>query len=148
MTISYHKEDVDFVLPKEELLTQWLEGLASEEGKKILQVSYVFCHDAYLLKINKEYLNHDYYTDIITFPYKQGKEIESDIFISTERIEENATLYASTFELELLRVMAHGVLHLMGYADKTEAEQQTMRKMEDQAIEKFLTLRMRLKESN
>ena len=87
MPISYHKEEVDFGLPEETQLTEWLEKIASEMDRKITSISYVFCSDEYLLNINKEYLNHDYYTDIITFPYKQGEEIESDIFISIDRIK-------------------------------------------------------------
>ena len=135
MPITYHKEEVEFQLPNEAQLTRWIETLARD--KKISQITYIFCTDASLLNINKEYLNHDDYTDIITFPYKQGKEIESDIFISIDRIKENAVEFKSTFEKELLRVMAHGLLHLLGLKDKTEEERREMREHEELAIEKF-----------
>ena len=135
MPITYHKEEVEFQLPDEAQLTRWIETLAKD--KKISQITYIFCTDAYLLDINKEYLNHDDYTDIITFPYKQGKEIESDIFISIDRIKENAVEFKSTFEKELIRVMAHGLLHLLGLKDKTEEERREMREHEELAIEKF-----------
>lgn len=137
MPITYHKEEVEFQLPDEDKLSAWLESISDSEQKSISQISYVYCSDDYLLNINKEYLNHDFYTDIITFPYKQGKEIESDIFISIERVKENAKTFKSPFERELLRVMAHGVLHLCGYKDKTEAENLKMRDKEDWAIDKF-----------
>lgn len=135
--ITYHKEEIEFQLPDEVQLSDWLEDIASTMDKKITQITYIFCSDEYLLNINKEYLNHDYYTDIITFPYKQGKEIESDIFISIDRIEENATTFESFFERELLRVMAHGLLHLMGFKDKTDEDKIEMTEKEDWAIEKF-----------
>ncbi len=138
MPITYHKEEVDFELPNEEEMSEWLKSIASSMDKKISQITYVFCNDEYLLKINKEYLNHDYYTDIITFPYKQGLEIESDIFISIDRIRENALTFESSFERELLRVIVHGLLHLLGYKDKSEKEKNEMRQKEDWAIDKFL----------
>lgn len=137
MAISYHKEEIEFSLPAEELLSNWLEQLADSRGKKITQLTYIFCSDDYLLEINKTYLNHDFYTDIITFPYKQANEIESDVFISIDRVKENADAYKTTFEKELLRVIAHGLLHLMGYKDKTADEQKEMTKMENWAIETF-----------
>jgi len=140
MPIVFHKEEVDFELPDEGELIHWLEVVASSEDKKIAQITYVFCSDEYLLNINRDYLNHDYYTDIITFPYKQGNELESDIFISIDRVRENAETFQSTFDRELLRVMAHGLLHLMGYKDKSKEDQQTMREKEDWAIDQFKPL--------
>ncbi len=137
MSIIYHKEEIEFQLFDETQLTNWLESIADSEKKRISRISFVFCSDDYLLDINKEYLNHDYYTDIITFPYKQEIEIESDIFISIDRIKENATTFKSTFDRELLRVMAHGLLHLMGYKDKSEVDQREMREKEDWAIDKY-----------
>lgn len=137
MVITYQKEEVEFELPNEDNLTNWLVGISDSEQKKINLISFIFCSDEYLLRINREYLDHDDYTDIITFPYKQGKEIESDIFISIDRVKENATTFTSTFENELLRVMSHGLLHLMGYKDKTEEDKAEMRKKEDWAIVKF-----------
>lgn len=141
MPITFHKEEIEFELPSEEKISEWLTSIASKEEKSITQLSYIFCSDDYLLEINKTYLNHDYYTDIITFPYKQGHEIESDIFISVDRIRENAKEYENTFELELLRVIAHGLLHMIGYGDKTEDDQIKMTKMEDQCILQWSALR-------
>jgi rRNA maturation RNase YbeY len=137
MAITYFKEEVEFGLPNESKLSEWLEKMAKSENKEISQMTFIFCNDEYILNINKQFLNHDFYTDIITFPYKQGKEIESDIFISIERIRENAVTFNTTFELELLRVMAHGLLHLMGYLDKTENEKKEMRTQENKAINLF-----------
>ena len=139
MPVTFHKEEVEFELPKENKLSSWLVDIAASKNKKISQIAYIFCDDEYLLNINKEYLGHDYYTDIITFPYKQGIEIESDVFISIERIRENAITFESSFEIELLRVMAHGLLHLLGYKDKTEEEKIEMTAKENWAIELFNT---------
>ena len=131
MPITFHKEEIEFDLPSELKISEWLTNIAAENKKSITQLSYIFCSDDYLLEINRTYLNHDDYTDIITFPYKQGHEIESDIFISVDRVRENAKEYNTTFELELLRVIAHGLLHLIGYGDKTEDTQLKMTEMED-----------------
>lgn len=137
MPISFHKEEIDFDLPSEEKLVRWLEDLADNESKTIIQVSYIFCSDEYLLQINKEYLNHDYYTDIITFPYKQNNDIESDIFISVDRVRDNAASYKTTFDQELLRVIVHGLLHMVGYGDKTEDDQKKMTEMENLYISRW-----------
>jgi probable rRNA maturation factor len=139
MPVTFYKEEVEFKLPSERKLSNWLVGIAASKGKIISQIAYIFCDDEYLLKINREYLNHDNYTDIITFPYKQGSEIESDIFISIDRIKENAITFKSTFEKELLRVMVHGLLHLLGYKDKTEEDVEEMRNKENWAIDMFIT---------
>ncbi len=134
MSITFHKEEIEFALPAEEKITAWLLDIVKKENKTITQLTYIFCSDEYLLGINKEYLNHDYYTDIITFPYKQGHEIESDIFISVDRVRENAVEFDTTFESELLRVIAHGLLHMAGYSDKTEGDQDKMTEMENQSL--------------
>jgi probable rRNA maturation factor len=115
-------------------ITRWLNTIASSRGSSIKHIQYIFCDDEYLLEVNKEHLNHDYYTDIITFPYEEGKVIEADILISLERVGENADEYKVTFENELLRVMVHGLLHLTGMKDKTEEEMSLMRKAENEAI--------------
>ena len=137
MAITYHKEEVDFRLPNEDILSRWLTDIAASKNKSISQIAFIFCDDDYLLNINKEYLNHDFYTDIITFPYKQGPEIESDIFISIDRIKENAMLFKSSFKDELIRVMAHGMLHLIGFKDSTEEEKKEMRRKENWSIDLF-----------
>jgi rRNA maturation RNase YbeY len=100
-------------------------------------LDYIFCDDEYLLKINQDYLDHDTYTDIITFPYGDLNVIAGDIFISVERVKENAVNFRVDFELELKRVMAHGVLHLLGYGDKSEEEVLQMRLKEDEKIKLF-----------
>lgn len=142
MPIIFHKEEVEFELPNEIKLRNWLSKISTIKSKSISQLAFIFCNDEYLLNINKEYLNHDYYTDIITFPYKQGSEIESDIFISIDRVEENANTFGSSFEKELLRVMAHGLLHMLGFKDKSEEDKKEMRAKEDWAINMFDTLIM------
>jgi len=140
MAINFHKENVEFDLPEEHKLSEWLNNIVAKEQKTITQLSFIFCSDDYLLEINKTYLKHDYYTDIITFPYKQGHEIESDIFISVDRVRENAAEYKTTFEAELLRVIAHGLLHMAGYGDKTDDDQIKMTEMENQSLEMWQKL--------
>lgn len=126
-----------------ENITSWIEYIITHEGKKLGDINYIFCDDEYLLKINQDYLQHDYYTDIITFDYVKGKKISGDIFVSVTRVSENAPLLSKSFDEELHRVIAHGVLHLCGYKDKTEAEIKEMRNKEDfylNAISEFITL--------
>ncbi|KYG84219.1 rRNA maturation factor [Roseivirga seohaensis] len=131
--INFFSEDIDFTLKSEDQIIAWLQRIAEAENSSIEEISYVFCSDDYLLKINQEYLDHDYYTDIITFDNRDNPEdpIESDIFISIDRVTENASDQNVSFELELKRVLAHGLLHLIGYNDKTEEEQQLMREKEE-----------------
>ncbi|WOC51850.1 rRNA maturation RNase YbeY [Bergeyella porcorum] len=126
-----------------ENITSWIEYIITHEGKKLGDINYIFCDDEYLLKINQDYLQHDYYTDIITFDYVKGKKISGDIFVSVTRVTENAPLLSKSFDEELHRVIAHGVLHLCGYKDKTEAEIKEMRNKEDfylNAISEFIAL--------
>lgn len=116
---------------------QWLEDLILSEGKKLGEINYIFCDDEYLLKINQDYLQHDYYTDIITFDYVKGKTISAEIFVSLQRISDNASTLSRDYEDELRRVLAHGILHLAGYKDKTEEEEKEMRRMEDLYLAKY-----------
>ncbi|MGC5745003.1 rRNA maturation RNase YbeY [Chryseobacterium sp. NFX27] len=116
---------------------KWLEDIILSEEKKLGEINYIFCDDEYLLKINQDYLQHDYYTDIITFDYVKGKTISGEIFVSLQRISDNASTLSRDYEEELKRVLAHGILHLAGYKDKTEAEEKEMRKMEDLYLAKF-----------
>lgn len=111
--------------------TSWLEDLINKEEKKVGEINYIFCDDDYLLKVNQDYLDHDYYTDIITFDYVKGKTISGDIFVSLQRISDNATIHSTNFQNELHRVLAHGLLHLCGYKDKSEDEKKMMRYKED-----------------
>ena len=129
-SISFHFEDVRFDLPDEQALTDWLTAVAESEGHQLGEITYIFCSDEHLRGINVEYLDHDYYTDIITFPY-DGEAIQGDMFVSSERVAENAEANGVSFRHELRRVMVHGLLHLAGYGDKTEAEAQVMRGKED-----------------
>lgn len=116
---------------------QWLENLIKTEEKKLGDINYIICDDQYLLKVNQDYLNHDYYTDIITFDYVKGKTISGDIFVSLPRVLDNATTLSKTFEEEFRRVLAHGLLHLCGYKDKTEDQEKEMRNKEDFYLQEF-----------
>ena len=107
-----------------------IKAITAEESREVGDITFVFCDDNYLLKINKEFLDHDTYTDIITFDYSVGNEIISEIYVSTDRVEENAKKYKQTFENEIHRVMIHGVLHRCGYNDKLAEEKQIMRDKE------------------
>lgn len=135
--IQFFFENIEeFLLPNR--VEEWIEQLISTEEKKTGNINYIFCDDGYLLKVNQDFLNHDYYTDVITFDYVKGKTISGDIFISITRIKENAiTLSDNDFERELIRVLAHGVLHLCGYKDKSEGDQKIMRAKENFYIDRF-----------
>lgn len=134
--IEFHFEN-DFQLEQKDKFSDWLSRIITSEGYQLGNLDYVFCDDEYLWNINMQYLNHDTYTDIITFDYSAGKVISGDIFISVERVDDNASDHGVSFENELLRVMCHGVLHLMGYNDKKEKEVAEMRAKEDKMIEMF-----------
>lgn len=131
--ISFFTEDVDFSLQKKEDVTGWLVSICEKENKSVENIEYIFCSDLFLLEVNKKHLNHDYFTDIITFPLSDDP-IEATIFISVDRVKENAMNYEVAFEDELHRVLAHGVLHLIGYNDKTEEDQKSMREKENQVL--------------
>jgi probable rRNA maturation factor len=135
-SILFFFEDVSFSFQKRTLTRTWLERVAKKEHKKITALNYVFCSDEYLLSMNNTHLQHDTYTDIITFGYspKESAEITGDIFISTDRVKENAKTYQTTFQNELRRVMAHGLLHLCGYKDKSNSDKKTMREKEELAL--------------
>lgn len=117
--------------------TKWLEDIILSEEKKPGEINYIFCDDEYLLKVNQDYLQHDYYTDIITFDYVKGKTISGEIFVSLQRISDNASTLSKNYEEELRRVLAHGILHLCGYKDKTEEEEKEMRRKEDVYLAKY-----------
>lgn len=130
VAIYFYPEDVDFDLTHPQAVSKWLLKVVEQEGKELVSLAYVFCSDEYLFRLNQEYLQHDTYTDVITFPYGEENEIEGDIFISIERVKENAATFKTSFERELHRVMVHGLLHLCGYGDKGEEDSSLMRKME------------------
>jgi rRNA maturation RNase YbeY len=115
----------------------WLSRVAESEGYSLSALSYIFCNDQYLLDLNQTYLSHDTLTDIITFDYVEGTEVSGDIFISVDRLKENAAIFKVSFEEERLRVMAHGLLHLMGYKDKTAEDQEVMSNKENEKIKMF-----------
>ncbi|MGL6037969.1 rRNA maturation RNase YbeY [Soonwooa sp.] len=127
--IQFFFEDVENTIQPN--YTNWLEDLILTEGKKLGDINYILCDDEYLLKINQDFLQHDYYTDIITFDKVKGKTINADIFVSLQRVIDNAEQIGKTNDEELRRVLAHGLLHLVGYKDKSEAEQTEMRSKED-----------------
>lgn len=137
MAITYHSHDVSFKLPDARRVSCWLKNVVAGEGCILGPVTVVFCSDKYLLSLNREHLGHDYYTDIITFDYSRTakkKTISGDLFISIETVKDNAGLYNVSFEEELHRVLVHGILHLVGYGDKTEPEIASMRKKENEAL--------------
>ena len=130
---NFFSENIEFAIDQEGDIVQWLIDIAGSENKKIQNIEYIFCSDDYLLEINKTHLNHDYYTDIITFPLSQDP-IEATIFVSIDRVKDNAKQFNQSFIDELHRVIAHGLLHLIGYNDKSEEESKIMRAMEDKVL--------------
>ncbi len=126
--------ELDFELSNEEILRNWISNCIEQNGCRLGELNYIFCDDAYLLKLNVEFLEHDTFTDIISFDYTMGKLVGGDIFISIERVTENAKEFNSSFEEELSRVMIHGVLHYIGYKDKTDEEKKEMRSKEDECV--------------
>ena len=136
MEIRYNYE-TDFDLKKEDDYSDWINRIIASEGFIVGELSFVFCDDAYLLEINQKFLNHDTYTDIITFDYSEGKIVSGDVFISVERVQENAGIFSVEYDTELKRVMAHGLLHLIGYGDKSEEEAVLMRGKEEEKIKLF-----------
>ena len=132
--ISFSVEDVDFQLKEEKKTIDWIRHIVESEKQQLRLLTYIFCSDAYLHEINLQYLQHDTYTDIITFPYENPPLLHGDIFISIGRVRENAVHFEVPFEQELRRVMIHGVLHLCGYQDKTEEEAKIMRAKENASL--------------
>ncbi|WP_304199657.1 rRNA maturation RNase YbeY [Flavobacterium alvei] len=129
--------ETDFVLENEEAIRVWISNVIGSENKKTGEINYIFCDDEYLLEINKEHLQHDYYTDIISFDYTVGNEISGDMFISIDRVKENAQDFNVSFDEELKRVIVHGVLHYCGYKDKSEEDELLMRSKEDEKLAMF-----------
>jgi rRNA maturation RNase YbeY len=134
--ISFNYEN-EFELSNEDQIATWISKVILSENKKEGEINYIFCDDDYLLNLNEQYLDHDTLTDIISFDYSVGNEIHGDIFISTERVLENAADFNVSFQEELQRVLVHGVLHYCGYKDKSEDDKQLMRNKEDEKIKMF-----------
>ena len=134
--IQYHYE-LPFELENEAAFSKWIAKVVAGEGQKISLLSYVFCTDEYLLELNRQFLDHDTLTDILTFPYKDPSGIKGEVYISVNRVRENANELNVEFTEELKRVMIHGVLHLLGYTDGTREEKEIMRRLEDVKIDMF-----------
>ena len=147
--ISYFSEDTKFVLAQKRLVSKWLKDIAARNGHQIGALNYIFCSDPYLLEINKQFLGHDYLTDIITFDnasdyagiYPAGA-LSGDIYISIDTVRYNAEAYGEGLDRELHRVIAHGLLHLVGFDDHTRKQQKEMREAEDSALKIWDTITM------
>ncbi len=134
--IKFYAHQVDFELAQQESVKRWLLLLVNREGGSIENLTYIFVSDEYLLSLNQEHLGHDYYTDILTFPYSEGKDnpLHAEIYISLDRVKENASDFGVPWYHELARVMAHGLLHLLGYDDHGEENERLMRQKEEEAL--------------
>lgn len=140
--ISFFKENTSFDIKSKNKIKAWLRNIAASYGFTIGEMNYIFCDDEYLLGINRQYLGHDYYTDIITFDSREdpaSKRLDGDIFISVDTVRANGEEYGEGFEREIMRVVAHGLLHLCGEDDLTEAQQKKMRAAENKALERWFT---------
>ena len=134
--ISYFTEDIKFVFKQKLINNRWLKSVAQNESRCIGDVSIIFCSDDYILEVNKKYLQHDYYTDIITFDYCDGNVLNGDLFISIDSVKDNAVHYGTEFSDELNRVIVHGLLHLIGYDDHSPEDISIMRSKENFYIDK------------
>jgi rRNA maturation RNase YbeY len=139
--ISYNAENISFSLKNKKTISEWITNIVTLSGNKLGAVSYIFCDDEYLYQLNKKYLKHDTYTDIITFDYSENSVISGDIFISIERVKENAKKYNKTVSNELLRVICHGMLHLVGFSDSSPAEKTDMTEAENEALKLLQNLK-------
>ena len=138
--ISYHNEDTDFVFKGKTLNNRWLKVVAESEIKRLGDIAIIFCSDNYILDVNIKYLQHDYFTDIITFDYCEGNVLSGDLFISVDSVRENSEFFKTEFPEELNRVIVHGILHLAGYDDHTDEEKKLMREKENY----YLSLRTQM----
>ncbi len=134
MSVRFAAQSGDFEVPEAQKVKKWVAEVVKRRDRQVGNINYLFCDDEYLLQVNRQYLQHDTYTDIITFDYVAGGLISGDIMISTERVGENAAKYEVPFERELHRVIIHGVLHLLGQGDKSDDEAREMRRQEDEAL--------------
>ena len=135
MSIIYEAVDVAFPKIKRRETTDWIKRVIAHHHKKPGDIAFVFCSDAEILRINQHYLNHDYYTDIITFDYSEGDKLSGDLFISLETVKTNSEKFNTEYGDELRRVMIHGILHLCGYDDKTPKEKSVMRLKEEESLQ-------------
>ncbi len=133
--VSYFVQDTDFKFVKRRLNNAWLKLVADSEVRKLGNINIIFCSDNYILDVNMKYLQHDYFTDIITFDYCEGNVLSGDLFISVDSVRENSVFFKTEFADELNRVIVHGILHLIGYDDHTPEDQKTMREKENYYLE-------------
>ncbi|WP_272960371.1 rRNA maturation RNase YbeY [Barnesiella viscericola] len=134
MAVSYFAEDVKMPAIKKRETTDWIRRVASGYGKKCGDIAYIFCSDEKILEVNRTYLQHDYYTDVITFDYTEGDKISGDIFISVDTVRSNAEQFGTDYDEELHRIIIHGILHLCGINDKGPGEREAMTRCEDEAL--------------
>jgi probable rRNA maturation factor len=134
MGVLFFAEGIDFKLQHPRKTANWIKAVAKKEHKKVISINYIFCTDSYLLNLNQGYLKHNTLTDIITFDYSQKSNLEGEVYISIDRVMENAEVFDRPFSEELHRVIIHGLLHLAGYGDKTGAEKTQMRKKEEACL--------------
>ena len=132
--ISYQTEGTRMPAIKRRETTAWIKAVAATYGKKVGDIAYIFCNDEKILEVNREYLQHDYYTDIITFDYSEGETISGDLFISLDTVRSNSEMVGATYEQELYRVIIHGILHLCGINDKGKGEREIMEDCENKAL--------------
>lgn len=139
--VLFYEEGVE--LPaffSEEMIDKWLDMIAAHYSREIGALSFIFCNDDYIIEVNRKYLNHDYYTDVITFDYCENLTLSGDVFISLDTVHSNAVLFGADFETEFYRVVCHSVLHLIGFKDKTEPDSTLMRRNENICLELLKTL--------
>ncbi len=134
MSVFFHTESITFSFNKRRLFKKWIKRVVELHGKSIGTVNIIFTSNKYLLTVNQEYLNHNYFTDVITFEYNEENIISGDIFVSVEQVKANHAAYNSSFDIELSRVVIHGVLHLLGFKDSTKQESVEIRSKEDTAL--------------
>lgn len=132
--ITYHAEGIKMPVIKRRETTAWIKAVAATYGRKVGEIGYLFVNDEKILEVNNEYLGHDYYTDIITFDYDEGNQINGDLVISLDTVRSNAELFGKPYEEELYRVIIHGVLHLCGINDKGPGERELMEAAENRAL--------------
>ena len=132
--ISFNAEDIEMPKLKEKALGKWIKAVTEKHGFKLGDIGYVFCSDAKILEVNKQFLQHDYFTDIITFDYTEGKKISGDMYISLDTVKTNAEQFGSDYDTELHRVIIHGILHLCGINDKGPGEREIMEANENEAL--------------
>ena len=140
MAISFSNQNIEFSLPDQNRVKEWISTLIKRHGMSVGNIGYLFCDDSFLLEANNKYLNHDTLTDIITFDYVNGNLVSGDIMISVERVSDNSETFGVPFTDELHRVIIHGVLHLLGQGDKTDDEARIMRQREDEALALWKTI--------